>query len=86
MITINDVPIEYRTYFRGKYNAAVNFCVKCGTYLETSTQKEIGFSELDGEVVLIYECQKCFKIQYHHIKNIQHIGSLILLMKLKEKL
>lgn len=77
-ITIMDVPIEYRVPFRGEYNAGVLRCPNCdNSFINETDSKIIGFAELNGQVVLIQECQKCFEKCYYHVSK-ESLGTYLL--------
>ena len=83
--SIMEVPLKYRLRLQGKYNAKVCWCVKCNEYFDINKYKDLGFSEQGGYLVLIMECQKCWKVQYHHIKSRNYLETILLEFKLIEE-
>lgn len=79
-ITILEIPIKYRMPLVGKYNGNVLRCF-CGG----DGAKAIGFSEFNGEVVVIKECPNCFKKWYHHCRQMRSARTYIHYMELKQK-
>ena len=83
--SIMDVPSKYRLRLQGKYNAKVNWCVRCDKYFDIDKYKDLGFAEQGGYLVLIMECQRCWKVQYHHIKSRSHLETILLKFRLTEE-
>jgi hypothetical protein len=79
-ITILDIPIKYRMALVGRYNGSVLRC-----FCERDNSKAIGFSELNGEVVIIKECPDCFRKWYHHCRQMSSAKSYIHYLELKKK-
>ena len=79
MRTILDIPIKYRMKLKGKYNAEVTRCF-CGS----DDSKPIGFSECRGEVVIVKECQECYKKFYHHVRSKNGQATYLVWLRLSE--
>ena len=62
---ITDVPIKYRVTNPGEYNAGIYVCPQCHENV-LCKMKALGFAEVRGLLVVVYECPKCFiKFHYH---------------------
>jgi len=62
---ITDVPIKYRVSSPGEYNPGIYVCCHCNEDV-LGAMKAIGFAEVKGLLVVVFDCPKCFKRFHYH--------------------
>lgn len=76
--TINDVPIEFRVPLIGGHNLLLNWCPYCDENKEFEYAIPIGFSEYNGDLVFVQECNICFEKSFFHIKNYDSLNTFLI--------
>lgn len=72
-IIFTEIDVKYRIPLQGEYNPGIFYCPCCRPPNLTSLGTElkipdhvIGFAELKGEAVAVFECPNCFAKSYYH--------------------
>jgi hypothetical protein len=65
---ITDVPTKYRVLNAGEHNLGIYVCCHCHENV-LGAMKAIGFAEVKGFLVVVFDCPKCFKRFHYHCSD-----------------